>query len=89
MGMKKFLFSALLVCSMLAITDRLFTRAFAKIAPTMPVTRGASYNAIGAYIKEQMRRLKIPGISLAIVEGDQIVHLRGFGKARPGCTPGA
>jgi CubicO group peptidase (beta-lactamase class C family) len=35
-----------------------------------------------------MRRLNIPGASLAIVEGDQIVHLRGFGKARPrGETP--
>jgi CubicO group peptidase (beta-lactamase class C family) len=31
-----------------------------------------------------MRRLKIPGLSLAIVEGDQILHLRGFGRARPG-----
>ena len=31
-----------------------------------------------------MRRLNIPGVSLAIVEGDQIVHLRGFGQARPG-----
>ena len=31
-----------------------------------------------------MRRLHIPGVSLAIVEGDRIVHLRGFGKARPG-----
>jgi len=29
-----------------------------------------------------MRRLKIPGVSLAIVEGNQIVHLRGFGRAR-------
>jgi CubicO group peptidase (beta-lactamase class C family) len=42
------------------------------------------YEAIGNYIKSEMRRLKIPGVSLAIVEGDQIVHMRGFGKARPG-----
>jgi CubicO group peptidase (beta-lactamase class C family) len=44
----------------------------------------ASYEAIDAYIEREMRRLNIPGVSLAIVEGDQIVHLRGFGKARPG-----
>jgi CubicO group peptidase (beta-lactamase class C family) len=29
----------------------------------------------------------MPGVSLAIVEGDQIVHLRGFGRARPGGEP--
>jgi CubicO group peptidase (beta-lactamase class C family) len=42
------------------------------------------YAAIDVYIGEQMRRLKIPGAFLAIVEGDQLVHLRGFGSARPG-----
>ncbi|MBN2115816.1 MAG: beta-lactamase family protein [Anaerolineales bacterium] len=31
-----------------------------------------------------MRSLNIPGVSLAIVEGDQIVHLRGFGHTQPG-----
>ena len=31
-----------------------------------------------------MHRLNIPGVSLAIIEGDKIVHLRGFGQARPG-----
>lgn len=44
----------------------------------------ADYEAIDAYVEEQMQRLNIPGGSLAIVEGDQIVHLRGFGKANPG-----
>src|SRR5690349_17503934 len=48
-----------------------------------PLLDSASYNAIDAYIEQQMRRLHIPGVSLAIVEGDQIVHLRGFGQARP------
>jgi CubicO group peptidase (beta-lactamase class C family) len=52
-----------------------------------------SYDAIDAYVEGQRRRLGMPGISLAIVEGDKIVHLRGFGRARPGgepptpCTP--
>jgi len=41
-------------------------------------------NMIDAYIEGQMRRLHIPGGSLAIVEGDRIVYLRGFGRARPG-----
>jgi CubicO group peptidase (beta-lactamase class C family) len=43
----------------------------------------ASYDAIDVYIEQQMRRLHIPGVSLAIVEGDQTAHLRGFGTARP------
>jgi CubicO group peptidase (beta-lactamase class C family) len=31
-----------------------------------------------------MRRLHIPGAALAIVEGERVVHRRGFGQARPG-----
>lgn len=42
------------------------------------------YDAVDAHIEGQMRRLKIPGAALAIVEGEQSVHLRGFGRARPG-----
>lgn len=49
-----------------------------------PASNSASYDAIDAYVEQQMRRLNIPGVSLAIVEGDRIVHMRGFGQARPG-----
>lgn len=42
------------------------------------------YEAIDAYIEHHRRRLKIPGVALAIVEGGQIVHLRGFGRTSPG-----
>jgi CubicO group peptidase (beta-lactamase class C family) len=49
-----------------------------------PVSNGASYDAIDAYVEGQMRRLKVPGVALAIVEGDRVVHLRGFGRAHPG-----
>ena len=80
MNIKKFLFPSLLVGAVLAI----ILQAFAKRASVKPVTNSASYDAIDAYVEEQMRRLKIPGVSLAIVEGDKIVHLRGFGRARPG-----
>jgi CubicO group peptidase (beta-lactamase class C family) len=48
------------------------------------VPDSAAYDAIDAYVKQQMRRLNIPGVSLAIVAGDRIVHLRGFGQTRPG-----
>jgi CubicO group peptidase (beta-lactamase class C family) len=48
-----------------------------------PACDNASYDAIDTYIERHMPRLNIPGVSLAIVEGDRIVHLRGFGQARP------
>jgi hypothetical protein len=35
-----------------------------------------SYGDIDAYFERERHRLKIPGISLAIVEGDKIVHIR-------------
>ena len=47
-------------------------------------TATANAAAVDAYIEQQMRRLKMPGVALAIVEGDRIVHLRGFGRSRPG-----
>ena len=81
---KKFLFPTLAVCSALALTRRLFARATVTPALTKPDTTDGSYDAVDAYIEEQMRRLSIPGVSLAIVEGDRITHLRGFGHARPG-----
>lgn len=43
-----------------------------------------TFEEIDAHVKRQMERLKIPGVSLAIVEGGGISHLRGFGEARPG-----
>jgi CubicO group peptidase (beta-lactamase class C family) len=59
-------------------------RAFTKTAPVRPTKQGASFAAVDTYIEEQIRRLNIPGASLAVVESDQIVHLRSFGRARPG-----
>ena len=54
-------------------------------APTM--ANSVSFAAIDAYVEEQMRHLHIPGVSLAIVEGDRIVPFRGFGEAQPGGGP--
>jgi CubicO group peptidase (beta-lactamase class C family) len=59
-------------------------RSVVKTRSAKPVRRGASYAAIDAYIEREQRRLNIPGISLAIVEGDEVVYRRGFGRARPG-----
>jgi CubicO group peptidase (beta-lactamase class C family) len=56
------------------------------LAQTLPdnASQAASYDAIDTYIEQQLDRLNVPGAAVAIVEGDQIVHQHGFGRARPG-----
>ncbi len=43
----------------------------------------SNFDAIDAYIQQQMQDNHIPGVSLAITQNDQIVHLGGFGGADP------
>jgi CubicO group peptidase (beta-lactamase class C family) len=74
---------------MLNFMTNIFPRtghASAKDLKTQEVhSAGATvYEEIAKYIERQMDRLKIPGVALAIIEGDKIVHQRGFGQARPG-----
>lgn len=42
------------------------------------------FSAVDAYVEAQMKAARIPGVALAVVQGDQITHLQGFGKADPG-----
>ena len=48
--------------------------AFAQVAP-------ANLDKVDAYISAKMEELGIPGAALVIVQGDQIVHVKGFGAA--------
>ncbi len=43
--------------------------------------------AIDTYVEQHMQALRIPGLALAVVQGDQIVHLNGFGVADPSGRP--
>ena len=80
MRAEKLLLGSLLAGVVLNIARSLLAGSpAAKRAPTSP-----SLYAIHSYIEQQMRRLHIPGASLAIVEDDAIVDVRGFGRARPG-----
>jgi CubicO group peptidase (beta-lactamase class C family) len=79
-NLNKLIFGSLVLGAGLALTRKLFVSH----ASAKPASSAAPYDAIDAYIEEQMRRLRIPAVSLAIVEGDQIVHYHGFGRARPG-----
>jgi len=85
MTLKKFLFPSLIVGALWALIYRLFAKTTdLKTNSAIPAANGSNYDAIDDYIQEQMRRLSIPGVSLAIVEGNRIVHQRGFGRACPG-----
>jgi CubicO group peptidase (beta-lactamase class C family) len=80
MNVKNLLVGSLIVGAGLAATRYLF----AKPASSRLASSSTSFDVIDAYVEGQMHRLNIPGVSLAIVEDDKIVHLRGFGRARPG-----
>ena len=38
---------------------------------------------IDAYVEQERQAARVPGIALAIVQGDRVVHLQGFGEADP------
>ncbi|MGE5264262.1 MAG: serine hydrolase domain-containing protein, partial [Acidobacteriota bacterium] len=80
MNSKQLLLGSLVTSAVLYMVRKLF----ATTALATPISNSGSYDAIDDYIERKMRHLNIPGASLAIVEGDKIVHRRGFGKARPG-----
>jgi CubicO group peptidase (beta-lactamase class C family) len=80
MNYKRLFFGSLFIPAGVAVARKLF----ASQSPEKPASKQSAYDAIDANIIEQMKRLNIPGASLAIVEGDKAVYFRGFGKARPG-----
>lgn len=43
----------------------------------------SDFTAIDAHIVAQMQELRIPGLALGIVQGDQILYLQGYGVAGP------
>jgi CubicO group peptidase (beta-lactamase class C family) len=45
------------------------------------------FSAVDAYVETQMETLKIPGLALAIVQGDQVAYARGYGQAGPDGRP--
>ena len=45
------------------------------------------FSAVDAYVEAQMKTLKIPGLALAIVQGDQVIYVKGYGQAHPDGSP--
>ncbi|MBN1120778.1 MAG: beta-lactamase family protein [Anaerolineae bacterium] len=79
-NIKKLIFPSLAVCAVLTLALRLVPRT----ASAQGEPESGSYDEFDAYLEQELRRLNVPGASLVIVEGDEIVHMRGFGQARPG-----
>lgn len=74
------LWGSLLAGGVLSLAQTFLTTNSSVIGDKLP----SSYKTIDDYVEQQQRRFNIPGISLAIIEGNQIVHFRGFGRAHPG-----
>lgn len=53
----------------------------ARVQPAFAQVTPANFDAVDAYISAKMKELGIPGAALVVVQGDQIVHLKGFGVA--------
>jgi CubicO group peptidase (beta-lactamase class C family) len=83
---RRLFFPFLLIGSVLALVFR----AFSRCTPAEPISSQGRHDALDQYVEEKRRHLKIPGVSLAIVEGDkipyrlshEIVHCPGGNAAR-------
>jgi CubicO group peptidase (beta-lactamase class C family) len=52
-----------------------------------PLQAETDFAAVDTYLEAQMKTLKIPGLALAIVQGDQVIYVKGYGQAHPDGSP--
>jgi CubicO group peptidase (beta-lactamase class C family) len=71
--MRKFVFFDIAIL-VLIFSSFAVSRSFAQARPS-------DFEEIDAYISTRMEELGIPGAALVIVQGNQIVHMQGFGVA--------
>jgi CubicO group peptidase (beta-lactamase class C family) len=74
----------LLALSFTALPGAAMPRASAS---DLGLSRDEGFAAIDRYVEQEMRAARVPGLALGIVQGDQIVHLNGFGVADPSGRP--
>src|SRR5215212_4441667 len=77
----------LLISVLLGLAD--LVRPSRAIADESTSSRDSSpdFADIDSFVQSSMQQSGIPGVGLAIVHGDQVVHLRGFGVADPSGRP--
>ena len=52
-----------------------------RVSPAFAQVTPANFDEVDNYISSKMKELGIPGAALVIIQGDQIVHQKGFGVA--------
>ena len=65
----------------LGVAILVFLSFISSAKPAFAQDTPASFDEVNDYISAKMEELDIPGAALVIVQGDQIVHLKGFGVA--------
>src|SRR5215207_2177300 len=85
MNMRKLILKSMAAGGVLTLASALFAdRPRRRNSAPDRTYQSDTFEEIDAHIERQMERLNMPGVALAIVEGDKVVYLRGFGRARPG-----
>ncbi len=85
MSKKKIIFQSLIGGAILGLGIKVLAGSLTQAKSTPKHVSGvSSFDKIDTFVEKQMERLNIPGAALAIVEGDQIMHLNGFGRTGPG-----
>ncbi len=71
------------------VTGCVLLVCLALILPAQAEARqaGTDFSSIDTFVESQMKALHIPGLALAIVQGDQAAYVQGYGKAGPGKGP--
>ena len=72
------------LCCMLVLLALPLTALAGAAAPR---PSAPDFAAIDAYVQSEMQAARVPGLALGVVQGDQIVHLQGFGVADPSGRP--
>lgn len=70
----------LIIFSLLAMTNIFPARAGS-------IHSEPDFSAVDEYVEAQMKMLKIPGLALVVVQGDQVIYAKGYGQAHPDGSP--
>lgn len=76
----RWMLTTLLLVSLLSVTI-----AFPSYADSLHGE--ADFSVVDAYVESQMKNLKIPGLALVIIQGEQAVYMKGYGQAHPDGSP--
>jgi CubicO group peptidase (beta-lactamase class C family) len=62
----------------------------ATVAPALaqqPGPSGPDFAAIDRYVESERQAMRVPGLTIGIVQGERVVHTAGFGQADPSGRP--